>query len=68
MYDYSEYFSLDELQDIRQLDINLGVSLRKEYDAVNEKPSVLLGVVLGAYRKNVNNICDQLKEEDLVTK
>ncbi len=67
MYDYSEYFSLDELQDIRQLDVNLGVSLRKEYEALNEKPSVLLGVVLGAYRKNVNNIYEKLEEEDLVT-
>jgi len=43
------------------------VSLRKEYEALNEKPSVLLGVVLGAYRKNVNNIYEKLEEEDLVT-
>lgn len=67
MYDYSEYFSLNELQDIRDLEINLGVSLKKEYDALAEKPSVLLGVILGANRKNINNIYETLEEEDIVT-
>jgi hypothetical protein len=29
------------------------------------KPSVLLGIVLGANRKNVNNVFEELKEEDI---
>ena len=30
-----------------------------------EPPSVLLGVVVGANRKNVNEILDNLKEDDI---
>ncbi|RNA37840.1 28S ribosomal mitochondrial [Brachionus plicatilis] len=33
-----------------------------------EKPSVLLGVILGANRKSINNIYDQLTEEDIILK
>lgn len=67
VYDYSEYFELDDLKEIGHLQVEKGMSLKKESDALNEKPSVLLGVVLGAYRKNVNNIYEALEEDDLVT-
>lgn len=33
-----------------------------------EKPSVLLGVILGANRKSINNIFDELTEEDIILK
>jgi len=32
------------------------------------KPSVLLGIVLGSNRKNINYIYDELKEEDISLK
>jgi len=67
VYDYSEYFSIDELKDIRNLNIDLGVSLKKEEESQVEKPSILLGVVLGANRKNINKIYTELDEDDIVT-
>ena len=66
-YDYSEYFSLDELKEIEHLNIDLGVSLQKELEVVNEQPSVLLGIIAGANRKNINNIYTKLDGDDIVT-
>lgn len=65
-YDYSEYFSLEELKDIEHLNSDLGVSIQKELETVSEPPSVLLGIIAGANRKNINNIYTQLVEDDIV--
>lgn len=67
LYDYSEYFSLEEIANLNTLRINPGVSIAKEREARNENPSVLLGIVLGAYRNDINNIYDELEEDDIVT-
>lgn len=66
-YDYSKYFSIEEIENIKDLQINIGTSLKKEIQATQEKPSVLLGVVLGANRKNINDIYNNLEEEDIVS-
>lgn len=54
-YDYSIYNPYDKK------------TTRSEGEAVDEqeRPSVLLGVILGANRKQINKIYDELNEEDI---
>ena len=64
-YNYSEYFTVDELLECAEVEgIKMGTDLKK---LENEKASTLLGVVLGAKRKNINDIYNGLQENDIVT-
>jgi hypothetical protein len=64
-YNYSDYFSTEELSKLTDIEgLKLGIDLDK---VETEKASVLLGVVLGSNRKQINDIYNNLHENDLVT-
>lgn len=64
-YDYSEYFSSEDLVQLNAIEgINLGTEIKQLHSV--EKASILLGVVLGSNRKNVNDIYNNLQENDIV--
>ena len=66
VYDYSIYFDREELAELYASDRNLRnrVSPFKPVEE-SKKPSVLLGVVLGAHRRGVHEIYNDLKEDDI---
>lgn len=49
----------------RSYDYRLYTNMEDKSDEI-EKPSVLLGLILGANRKGVNKIYEQLSEEDII--
>ncbi len=64
-YDYSEYYKKEDLLQCSDVEgIKFGTDLKK---LDNEKASTLLGVVLGAKRKNINDIYNYLHENDIVS-
>ena len=65
-YNYSNYFSTEDLSQLSHVEgIKLGVDIDKTETA--EKASVLLGLVLGSNRKQINDVYNNLQENDLVT-
>lgn len=63
-YDYSDYFTREDLLQCSDVE---GIKLGTDVKQLNEeKASILLGVVLGANRKNINDIYNELQENDIV--